>query len=33
LALGIIKKTFDDQKKANLLKYKIINPDNDLVKL
>lgn len=33
LALGIIKKTFDDLKKANLLKYKIINPDNDLVKL
>lgn len=33
LALGIIKKTFDDPKKANLIKYKIINPDQDLIKL
>jgi len=33
LALGIIKKTFDDIKKANLIKYKIINPDQDLIKL
>ncbi len=33
LALGIIKKTFDDYKKANLIKYKIIDPDLDLVKL
>ena len=33
LALGIIKKTFDDPKKANLIKYKIIDPDVDLIKL
>jgi ribonuclease J len=33
LALGIIKKTFDDPKKANMLKYKLIDPDMDLVKL
>lgn len=33
LALGIIKKTFDDHKKANLIKYKIIDPDVDLIKL
>ncbi len=32
LALGIIKKTFDDPKKANTIKYKIINPDIDLIK-
>ncbi len=33
LTLGIIKKTFDDHKKANLIKYKIIDPDMDLIKL
>ena len=33
LALGIIKKTFDDPKKANMLKYRLIDPDMDLVKL
>jgi mRNA degradation ribonuclease J1/J2 len=33
LALGIIKKTFDDYKKANMIKYKIIDPDTDLIKL
>lgn len=33
LALGIIKKTFDDPKRANLIKYKIIDPDQDLIKL
>ena len=33
LTLGIIKKTFDDLKKANNIKYKIIDPDFDLVKL
>ncbi len=33
LALGIIKKTFDDPKKANTIKYKIIDPDQDLIKL
>ncbi|MFA7717967.1 MAG: RNase J family beta-CASP ribonuclease [Candidatus Absconditabacterales bacterium] len=33
LALGIIKKTFDDPKKANMLKYKTIDPDTDLIKL
>lgn len=33
LALGIIKKTFDDPKWANMLKYKIIDPDQDLIKL
>lgn len=33
LALGIIKKTFDDYKKANLIKYKIIDPDVDLIKV
>jgi len=33
LALGIIKKTFDDYKKANMIKYKIIDPDVDLIKL
>ncbi len=33
LALGIIKKTFDDYKRANQIKYKIIDPDMDLVKL
>jgi len=33
LALGIIKKTFDDPKKANMIKYKTVNPDVDLIKL
>lgn len=33
LTLGLIKKSFDDYKKANLIKYKIIDPDVDLVKL
>ena len=33
LALGIIKKTFDDPKKANMIKYKTVDPDVDLVKL
>ena len=33
LALGIIKKTFDDPKKANIIKYKLIDPDVDLIKL
>ncbi|USN57458.1 MAG: ribonuclease J [Candidatus Peribacteria bacterium] len=33
LALGIIKKTFDDQKEAAKIKYTIVNPDTDIVKL
>lgn len=33
LAIGIIKKTFDDSKKANLIKYKIVDPDYDFIKL
>ena len=33
LALGIIKKTFDDPKKANIIKYKLIDPDVDSIKL
>jgi len=33
LTLGIIKKTFDDQREANKIKYKIIDPDIDLLKL
>jgi len=33
LSIGIIKKTFDDQKKANLIKYKIVDPDYDFIKL
>jgi hypothetical protein len=33
LAIGIIKKTFDDPKKANLIKYKIVDPDYDFLKL
>ncbi len=33
LALWIIKKTFDDPKEANKIKYKIVDPDIDLVKL
>lgn len=33
LSIWIIKKTFDDPKKANLVKYKIIDPDYDFLKL
>ena len=33
LSLGIIKKTFDDPKEAEKVKYKIIDPDRDLIKL
>jgi ribonuclease J len=33
LSIWIIKKTFDDQKKANLIKYKIVDPDYDFIKL
>lgn len=33
LSIWIIKKTFDDPKKANLIKYKIIDPDYDFIKL
>lgn len=33
LSIGIIKKTFDDQKKANMIKYKIVDPDYDFIKL
>jgi ribonuclease J len=33
LTLGIIKKTFDDPKEAAKIKYKIIDPDVDLLKL
>lgn len=33
LALWIIKKTFDDNKKASLIKYKIVDPDYDFIKL
>ena len=33
LALGIIKKTFDDPKVAAKIKYKIIDPDIDFLKL
>ncbi|MFA5747669.1 MAG: ribonuclease J [Candidatus Absconditabacterales bacterium] len=33
LTLGIIKKTFDDPKKANNIKYKIVDPDSDFLKL
>lgn len=33
LSIWIIKKTFDDPKKANLIKYKIVDPDYDFIKL
>lgn len=33
LSIWIIKKTFDDPKKANLLKYKLVDPDFDFLKL
>lgn len=33
LTLGIIKKTFEDPKNAAKIKYKIVNPDIDIVKL
>ncbi|MBU0627114.1 MBL fold metallo-hydrolase [Patescibacteria group bacterium] len=33
LALGIIKKTFDDPKEAAKIKYKLVDPDSDIVKL
>lgn len=33
LALWIIKKTFDEPKKANLIKYKLVDPDFDFLKL
>ncbi|GHW02907.1 ribonuclease J [candidate division SR1 bacterium] len=33
LTLGIIKKTFDDPIKANQVKYKLIDPEVDIVKL
>lgn len=33
LSLGIIKKTFDDPKDAEKVKYKIVDPDMDIVKL
>lgn len=33
LALGIIKKTFDDQKEATKIQYKLVNPDTDIIKL
>ncbi len=32
LTLGLIKKTFDDPRKAKKLKYKLVNPDVDIVK-
>jgi len=31
--LGIIKKTFDDPKEAAKIKYKIIDPNMDIIKL
>jgi len=33
LTLGLIKKTFDDPAKSNQIKYKLIDPDVDIVKL
>lgn len=33
LTLGIIKKTFDDPKEAAKIKYKIVDPDTDIIKL
>lgn len=33
LSLGIIKKTFDDPKDAEKVKYKIVDPDVDIIKL
>jgi ribonuclease J len=33
LTLGIVKKTFDDPKEAQKIKYKIIDPDVDLLKI
>ncbi|HCY21790.1 TPA: hypothetical protein DIC40_08340 [Patescibacteria group bacterium] len=33
LTLGILKKTFDDPKEAAKIKYKIIDPDVDLLKI
>ncbi len=33
LSLGIIKKTFDDPKDAEKVKYKIVDPDIDIIKL
>lgn len=33
LALGLIKKSFDDQRMIPHIKYQIVNPDIDLIKL
>lgn len=33
LTLGLVKKTLEEKKTVNRLKYKIVNPDTDLVKL
>lgn len=33
LTLGILKKTFDDPKLANQIKYKIVDPDVDIIKV
>jgi len=33
LTIGMIKKTFDDPKLAAKVRYKIVNPDTDVVKL
>jgi hypothetical protein len=33
LSLGIIKKTFDNPKDAEKIKYKMIDPDIDIIKL
>jgi len=33
LSLGIIKKTFDNPKDAEKIKYKMIDPDTDIIRL
>lgn len=33
LTLGILKKTFDDPKLAQKIKYKIVDPDVDIIKV
>jgi hypothetical protein len=33
LTLGIVKKTFDDPKEAAKIKYKLVDPESDILKL
>jgi hypothetical protein len=33
LTLGLVKKSFDDSKLAQQIKYKIVDPDIDIIKV